>query len=109
MANEIVNGTQVMGTPVNAGTEGGTPAQDNVQNQPIPVVATPVPVTTQPQQDGWWKRNWKKVTGAAAAVVTVVGSALVAYNKGKADATPPVQNQPQGYDPAEYALNPNVE
>lgn len=75
--------------------------------QPAPVVtqqnvAAPAPVEEKPN---WFKRNWKKVAAGSAAVLTAVGSAFVAYRKGKSagyNCAMPQQND--DYSP----LDPNV-
>lgn len=83
---------------------GQVPAQSAPPEQP-PVVYVPVP--TQPEKNpGWWSRNWKKVTTAAAATVTLVTTGIAAYKRGKhvGAAQMPTPN----YGPTEdYSLNPN--
>lgn len=73
---------------VNNNGQNGTPVE-NPQMGQQPQAQQPQP--QQPQQqivyvqqpEGWWKRNWKKVGAAAAAIGTAVASAAVAFSKGK--------------------------
>lgn len=53
---------------------------------------------------GWLKKHWKAVTAAVAAVVTIGGTGVVAYKKGKAKGIMeiPVQDDDGGaYNPEE--------
>lgn len=52
---------------------------------------------------GWLKRHWKAVAGAIAAVVTIGGTGVVAYKKGKAKGIMevPVPDDDGAYGPEE--------
>ena len=105
MANKPVdNGTQqnVVNNDgaVEAAVEQQQPMQPQVTQPTMVVPAEP------PKQPNWFKRNWKKVAAGAAAVTAAVGSALVAYNKGKQAGAAYYQPQSDGED---YSLNPNIE
>lgn len=109
-----VNGQNV----VNNGTEnannvnGQVPAAE--QNpQAAPQAAQPVVVVQQQpaatvKQDGWFKRNWKKVAIGAGTVLTAVGSAVVAYKKGKQQGVC-VGMDMSNNDGSISPLDPNVE
>lgn len=72
----------------------------NVQEQPVVQVQV-APVEQQPKKENWFKRHWKAVAGGTAGLAAVVGSAFVAYRKGK-------QAGQQQVTPTEdYSLNPN--
>lgn len=105
MANKTVdNGTQNV-----VNNDGAVEAVAEQQQPMQPQVTQPAAVVTAepPKQPNWFKRNWKKVAAGAAAVTAAVGSAFVAYNKGKqagAASYYPPQN-----DGEDYSLNPNIE
>ena len=79
--------------------------QPNQTQQPPQIVYMQQPPQAQ-QQDGWWKRNWKKVTGITAAVGTAVATAVVAFNKGKRVGTEEGYNYQQ--QEQRSPLDPNV-
>lgn len=106
--SELNNGNTV---PENNGTVAGeTPvAQQNPSVQPV-VATTPAPVQ-QTNEPGFIKRNWKKIAVGAGAVLTAVGSAFVAYKKGKQSgycAGVDTMNQLNS-DGSVSPLDPNVE
>lgn len=97
------NGTQTqeVKTEVTQEQQNNTPVA-----QPQTQVATAPVQQIETKQPGWFKRNWKKVAAGTAAVVTTVGSAIVAYRKGKQAGYSCAMPQ----DGNEYSpLDPNVE
>lgn len=82
-----------------------------VQTQETPVNAEPAPqqpATTEEQKTGfggWLKKHWKGVVGGVTATAAAVGSAVVAYKKGKAAGVMSVPVQQTETD--DYSLNPN--
>lgn len=105
MANKTVdNGTQNV-----VNNDGAVEAAVEQQQPMQPQVTQPAAVATvePPKQPNWFKRNWKKVAAGAAAVTAAVGSAFVAYNKGK-QAGAAAYYPPQS-DGEDYSLNPNNE
>ena len=91
-------------------------ANEEVKNEPVQqqndVPApepTPAPQQTAEEQKGgfgtWVKRHWKGLVAGATATAAAVGSAVVAYKKGKAagQCCVPVQQT----EPEDYSLNPN--
>ena len=102
MENENMNnGTQVGEN--NNGTN-SQQVQQPVAQQPAPM--QPQPVVIPEQKENWFKKNWKKLLAGTAAVGGVVGSAFVAYNKGKQAGADNVCYPPN--DDEDYSLNPNV-
>lgn len=105
MANKVVNSE----TQQNVVNDGAVEAAVEQQQPMQPQMTQPVTVATvePPKQPNWFKRNWKKVAAGAAAVTAAVGSAFVAYNKGK-QAGAAAYYPPQS-DGEDYSLNPNME
>lgn len=87
----VENGQQVQQT-----------AEQPAVQQPVQQAAVPAQ-TAEPPKQNWLKKHWKGVTAGAAAVVTAVGSAFVAYKKGKAAGIMSVPTPPQ----EDYSLDPN--
>lgn len=90
----------------NVTVENGQQVQQTVEQpavqQPVQQAAAPAQ-TAEPPKQNWLKKHWKGVTAGAAAVVTAVGSAFVAYKKGKAAGIMSVPTPPQ----EDYSLDPN--
>ena len=102
--NMNMNGTQE-GQQNNGQVQQGQPVAQNAPTQQTGGAPQPQIVVVQEQKENWFKRNWKKILAGTAAVGGVVGSAFVAYNKGKkagAVCYPPSTNE------EDYTLNPNV-
>lgn len=97
--NENENGTQNNGGQQVPEAQGTQVSQQPANAQTNP----PTQTVTEPPKPNWFKRHWKGVTAGAVGVVTAVGSAFVAYKKGKAAG---IMSVPQ--PPAEdYSLDPN--
>ncbi len=87
---------------------------EQVQQVETPVQAAAEPqVVQQPvaqvqQETGgfkaWMKRHWKGAVGGALGLGTAVGSAWVAYKKGKAAG---INSVPMPTEQEDYSLNPN--
>lgn len=83
--------------------------QANAPVQPEPQQQAPQQVVVQPEKEGfggWLKRHWKGVTATIVGAGTAVGSAVVAYKKGKAAGVMSVQPLQETED---YSLDPNRE
>lgn len=113
MNNGVVNNTQAQVqqvVPQQVPVMG--PDGQVVQTAPVPqqVPMQQVPVQTvvqaQPEQPGFWKRNWKKILAIGGAVTAALGSAGAAFAIGKK------HGQQQCYSPSDDGydnpLNPNV-
>ena len=80
--------------------------QQQVQQQePVQQQAVQQQVVTEEKKGfgGWLKKHWKGVTATIIGAGTAVGSAVVAYKKGKAAGVMSVPQQ----EADDYSLNPN--
>lgn len=107
----MANGNQKQ---VNGTENQGTVEQQNAQNVQAqqqaeqPVAAPQQQVPTQQEKEGfggWLKKHWKGVAATIVGAGTAVGSAVVAYRKGKQAGvmSVPVPDQ------EDYSLDPNRE
>jgi hypothetical protein len=91
----------------NVTVENGQQVQQTVEQpavqQPVQQAAAPAQQQVEPPKPNWFKRHWKGVTAGAVGLVTAVGSAFVAYKKGKAAGIMSVPTPPQ----EDYSLDPN--
>lgn len=82
--------------------------QQQVQQQePVQQQAVQQQVQTEEKKGfgGWLKKHWKGVTATIIGAGTAVGSAVVAYKKGKAAGVMSVPQQ----EADDYSLDPNRE
>lgn len=101
--SEVNKTMENQGQPMN---DGAVPAQTN-ETPAQTVATTPAAAPTEEKKPNWFKRHWKAVAAGAGAVVTAVGSAVVAYKKGKANGIASVPMPPMA-EPEDYSLDPNV-
>lgn len=76
--------------------------QTNVQQQPQQVQV--VQVEQKEGVGAWLKRHWKGVVAGIVGTGATVGSAVIAYKKGKAAG---IMSVPAPNQDEDYSLNPN--
>lgn len=85
--------------------DGAVPAQ-TTEAPAQPVTTTPAAAPTEEKKPNWFKRHWKAIAAGTGAALTAVGSAVVAYKKGKQNGIASVPIQPM--ETEDYSLDPNV-